>query len=165
MHFKGVNVLITGASSGIGKATVEKFAKQKANVALVARDVKAMKAIVKSLSGYGGKFLILKCDVRNYSQVKVVVKKVLKKFGTIDILVNNAGIGIYSEFEKQEMNEIREQIETNLYGVIYFTKEILPGMLKQGRGEIVNVSSMAGKIPFPNYSIYCATKFAVAGFT
>ena len=107
----------------------------------------------------------LKCDVSQYSDVKSLVDVSVKRFGRIDILVNNAGIVYFKSIMDTTEEEWNNTIDTNLKGVFLFTKEVLPYMIENKSGVIVNVSSGAGKSGFPNLSAYCASKFGVIGFT
>lgn len=163
MDFAGKVIVITGASSGIGKETALVFAKDKPQLVLIARNKKKLAEAQKECEEKGAQVLLLECDVSDYSRVKKTCKKIVKKFGNIDILINNAGFGVYHPFREQGIKELEDLIKTNYFGVVYFTKELLPAM--QPGSHIVNVSSMAGKIAFPNYSAYCASKWAVSGFT
>ncbi|MBI5355746.1 MAG: SDR family NAD(P)-dependent oxidoreductase, partial [Candidatus Aenigmarchaeota archaeon] len=105
------------------------------------------------------------CDVSMHKNVRDMVSIVLKELGKIDILVNCAGFGVYKTFEQHTIDDIEGQMKTNFFGTVYCTKEVVAHMLERGKGDVVNVASMAGKLSFPNYSGYCASKFAVVGFT
>ena len=107
----------------------------------------------------------LKCDVSKYSDVKSLVDVSVKRFGRIDVLVNNAGIVYFKSIMDTTEEEWNKTIDTNLKGVFLFTKEVIPYMIENKSGVIVNVSSGAGKSGFPNLSAYCASKFGVIGFT
>lgn len=163
MDFAGKTVVVTGASSGIGKETALAFAQRAAKVILVARDKKRLEEARKLVEEKGGQGLLIECDVSDYAQVKKACTAIKKKFGEIDVLVNNAGFGLYRPFAQQDVSEVESMMRTNFFGTVYFTKELLPAM-NEG-SHIVNVGSMAGKMAFPNYAGYCASKFAVSGFT
>ncbi len=163
MDFTGKAVVITGASSGIGREAALAFGARGAKIALVARNLENLKEVQGELRQKNCEAFPFACDVGKYAQVKKTCAEIKKKFGTIDALVNNAGFGVYRPFEEQEITEIEEMMQTNFFGTVYFTKELLSAM--QGGSHIVNVSSMAGKLAFPNYSGYCASKFAVSAFT
>lgn len=164
MDFAGKAVVVTGASSGIGREAALALAKRNARLALIGRDMEKLWHTEKGCIGLGcPKALIIKCDVGDYAQVKRACARIKKEFGTVDVLVNNAGFGIYGQFRDACVEEIENLMRTNYFGTVYFTKELLPLM---GRGShIVNISSMAGKLPLMNYSAYCASKFAVWAFT
>ncbi len=149
MDFKNKVVIITGASSGIGEATAIKFAKKGANVVLVARRKEKLLEVKKKLSNFPGTSLICQCDVSDKEQVNQMSKKVLDEFGRVDVLVNNAGFVIYGKVNELSTEEIVAQMETNYFGMIYCTKAILPQMLEQHSGHIVNVASVGASFGVP----------------
>jgi len=163
--FKGKTVVITGASSGIGRATALEFAKAGANVALLARRKDKLEEAQKACEALGAKALALECDVTSEADVRKAAEVVGKRFGAADVLVNNAGYGVYGPFAEMDTADIEGMMKTNYFGLVHMTKAFLPGMRARGSGAIVNVASMAGKLSFPNLAGYCASKFAVAGFT
>lgn len=165
MDYSGKTVVITGASSGIGKESALEFAKLRASVVLVSRDTNKLEEVAKELSKYQTQILVCTCDVSQKDQVNQMNKKVLEKFGTIDVLVNNAGFGIYGNFNDLKVEEIESQMETNYLGMIYCTKTFLPKMLEQKSGHIVNVASVAASFGIPGMTGYCASKFAMLGFS
>ena len=165
MDFQGKVVVVTGASSGIGKATSIDFAKEGAQVVCVSRNGEKIKKVVDEIKSFNGKSIGVTCDVSSHALVKRMVDKVYEQFGRVDVLVNCAGFGIYKSLKDHSIDEMEELMKTNYFGTVYTTKEVLPIMENQGTGHIVNIASMAGKLSFPNYSAYCASKFAVVGFT
>ena len=165
MDFKNKVVIITGASSGIGEATAIKFAKKGANVVLVARRKEKLLEVKKKLSNFPGTSLICQCDVSDKEQVNQMSKKVLDEFGRVDVLVNNAGFVIYGKVNELSTEEIVAQMETNYFGMIYCTKAILPQMLEQHSGHIVNVASVGASFGVPGIASYCASKYAMLGFS
>ncbi|MFB5630862.1 MAG: SDR family oxidoreductase [Nitrosopumilaceae archaeon] len=165
MKFKDKVVLITGASSGIGKATAIQFASCGSNVILVGRRKEKLLEVEKEILKNPITTLVCSCDVSNKSQVKEMSKAVLDKFGRIDILVNNAGYAIYGRVSELKIDEIESQMATNYFGMIYCTKYFLPKMLEQKSGHIVNVASVAGSFGLPGIASYCASKFAMLGFS
>jgi len=165
MNFKNKVVVITGASSGIGAAAAEKFAKKGANLVLVARRKEKLEQVEKNLSKYSIKTLIQVCDVSDKEQVKQMSEKVIETFSKIDILVNNAGFVIYGKVVELSIEDIESQMKTNYFGTIYCTKSFLPHLLKQNSGHIVNVASVGGSFGVPGIASYCATKFAMLGFS
>ena len=165
MNFKNRVVVITGASSGIGEAAAEKFAKKGANIVLVARRKEKLEQVEKNLSKYSIKTLIQVCDVSDKEQVKQMSEKVIETFSKIDILVNNAGFVIYGKIKELSIEDIESQMQTNYFGTIYCTKSFLPHLLKQNSGHIVNVASVGGSFGVPGIASYCATKFAILGFS
>jgi len=165
MNFKNKIVVITGASSGIGEETAEQFAKQGANLVLVARRKEKLEQVEKKLSKYSIRTLIQICDVSDKEQVKQMSEKVIETFSKIDILVNNAGFVIYGKVKELSIEDIESQMNTNYFGTIYCTKVFLPYLLKQNSGHIVNVASVGGSFGVPGIASYCATKFAMLGFS
>ncbi len=165
MDFKSKVVLITGASSGIGKQTAIEFAKLGADIVLVARRKDKLEQVENELKEFHTSVLVCQCDVSKKDQVKEMSKIVLEKFGSIDILVNNAGFAIYGSVSDLTIDEIESQMETNYFGMIYCIKNFLPSMLKKKSGHIVNVASVAASFGLPGIASYCASKFAMLGFS
>ena len=165
MNFENKVIVITGASSGIGEAAAEKFAKKGANLILVARRKEKLEQVEKKLSKYSIKTMIQVCDVSDKEQVKQMSEKVIETFSKIDILVNNAGFVIYGKIKELSIEDIESQMKTNYFGTIYCTKSFLPYLLKQNSGHIVNVASVGGSFGVPGIASYCATKFAMLGFS
>lgn len=165
MSFRGKTVVITGASSGIGEASCIEFAKKGANLALVARRKEKLEELEKTLAKFGINTLVCECDVSDKTQVQKMSSQVMEKFGRIDVLVNNAGFAIYGTVSDSTIKEIESQMETNYFGMIYCTKNFLPKMLEQRSGHIVNVASVAASFGLPGIASYCATKFAMLGFS
>ncbi len=165
MDFKNKVIVITGASSGIGEASAIQFAKKGANLILVARREEKLLAVKKKISKFNVKTLVCPCDVSQKSQVKQMAKTVLEKFGRIDILVNNAGFAIYGTVSDLSIEEIESQMATNYFGMVYCIKNFLPIMLEQNSGHIVNVASVAASFGLPGIASYCASKFAMLGFS
>ena len=165
MDFKNKVVLITGASSGIGKQTAIEFAKLGSSIILVARRKNKLEQVENELKQFNVNTLVCVCDVSKKDQVDELSKIVLQKFDSVDILVNNAGFAIYGLVSDLSINEIESQMETNYFGMIYCVKNFLPLMLKKKSGHIVNVASVGASFSVPGVSSYCATKFAMLGFS
>jgi len=165
VDFKNKVVLITGASSGIGKQTAIEFAKLGSSIILVARRKNKLEQVENELKQFNVNTLVCVCDVSKKDQVEELSKIVLQKFNSIDILVNNAGFAIYGLVSDLSINEIESQMETNYFGMIYCVKNFLPLMLKKKSGHIVNVASVGASFGVPGVSSYCATKFAMLGFS
>lgn len=165
MKFKNKIVLITGASSGIGKAAAIEFAKNGSNVILVGRRKEKLLDVEKKLAKYNVSTLVCTCDVSDKSQVKQMCKVVLEKFSRIDILVNNAGFAIYGKVSDLDIDQIESQMATNFFGTVYCIKNFLPKMIEQKSGHIVNVASVAASFGLPGIASYCASKFAMLGFS
>ena len=165
MDFKNKVVLITGASSGIGKQTAIEFAKLGSSIILVARRKNKLEQVENELKQFNVNTLVCVCDVSKKDQVDELSKIVLQKFDSVDILVNNAGFAIYGSVSDLSIEEVESQMETNYFGMIYCTKNFLPLMLKKKSGHIVNVASVGASFSVPGVSSYCATKFAMLGFS
>jgi short-subunit dehydrogenase len=165
VDFKNRVVLITGASSGIGKDVAIEFAKLGANIVLVARKKDELEQTANELKKFDTSILVCRCDVSKRDQVKNMSKIVLEKFGSVDILVNNAGFAIYGSVCNLSIDEIESQMYTNYFGMIYCTKNFLPSMLEKKSGHIVNVASVAASFGLPGIASYCASKFAMLGFS
>jgi len=165
MELKNKVVLITGSSQGIGKAAALGFAKEGANVVITYNSNKKKgEEVLKECKKLGECFLI-KLDVTDESSMKNCVESVVDKFGAIDILVNNAGVLSNKDFVEQNIKEIESQINTNFIGLIKVTKTVLPYLQGQDNGMIINIASVCGKEVYNGLTTYCATKFAVRGFT
>lgn len=153
-------ILITGTSSGIGKATVIEFAKNGWNVIATQRTPES-ETDFQAFSNV----TLYALDVTNNESILDVFSKVKEKFGTIDVVVNNAGYGVDGVFEAMSDEVIEKQFNTNVFGLMRVTRAAVKEMRCAGGGKIIQISSMGGKITFPLYSIYHSTKFAVEGFT
>ena len=163
VRIEGATALVTGASSGIGAALASDLAAAGASVALVARRADRLAEIVTTLPP--GQSAAFPCDVRDAAAVAVTVAAVRERFGAIALLVNNAGIGRYLPFLETSAEEVAAILETNLHGALHFTRAVLPEMLARCHGHVVNVASIAGRIGARNHAVYCASKFALAGFS
>ena len=165
MDYQNKVVVITGASSGIGEATAIEFAKKGANIVLVSRREEKLLDVEKKLSKFNITSLVIPCDVSKKSEVEQMTKSVIEKFNRIDVLVNNAGFAIYGYVKDLSIEDIESQMATNYFGMIYCTKNFLPKMIEQNFGHIVNVASVAGSFGLPGIASYCASKFAMLGFS
>lgn len=165
MNFKDKVVLITGGSSGIGRASAIQFAKKGASLILVARDKTKLDTVSNDLKKFNVSILTFECDVSNKLQVENMAKTILNKYDSVDVLVNNAGFAIYGSVSKTSIEEIESQMATNYFGMVYCVKNFLPSMLKKKSGHIVNVASVAGSFGLPGIASYCASKFAMLGFS
>jgi NADP-dependent 3-hydroxy acid dehydrogenase YdfG len=163
---KGKVVLITGASSGFGEDSARLFAEQGASVVLAARRIDRMQAEVARIQAAGGDAMATPVDVNNRADIDNMVLSVIESYDRIDILFNNAGFGRVDWFEQLHSGrDIQTQVNVNLTGLMEVTHAVLPIMVKQRSGHIINMSSVAGWIGSPMYSVYAATKFGVRGFT
>lgn len=160
-------VFITGASSGIGRACAEAFAAEKADLILAARRFERLKEQAERLEKeFGIKTRILELDVRDYNAVKESFNSLPEEWQRVDILVNNAGLarGLEKIYEG-DLNKWEEMIDTNVKGLLYVTRNVLPGMVERQKGHVINIGSTAGHEVYPNGNVYCATKFAVQALT
>ena len=159
-------VLITGASYGFGTDAARLFAREGCIVVVAARSMDRLTALAEQIKAEGGQALAVALDVMEQSQIDAAVRNVLDHFGRIDILFNNAGLGRLDWFERLDpAADIDNHINVNLRGLIQLTWAVLPLMLARREGTIINMSSVAGLIAPPTYSLYAATKYGVRGFT
>lgn len=157
-------VLITGASSGIGRATALYFQKQGWNVVATMRSPDKEIDRADSLAKLD-RLTCLKLDVTDYQTITEAVSETISRFGVIDVLVNNAGYGMLGAFETSTPAQIQRQFETNVFGLMETTRAVLPHFRDRKQGVIVNVASIGGRVAFPLYSLYHSTKWAVEGFS
>ncbi len=156
-------VLVTGASSGIGAACAEVFSTQGAKVLMAARRIEHLRTLAKRLKSDS---YCLKLDVAKHEQVEEAIHSLPEAWQAIDILINNAGLSRgLDKLHEGKRQDWEEMIDTNVKGLLYVTRAIVPGMLKRGRGDIINISSIAGREVYPGGNVYCATKHAVRALT
>lgn len=153
-------ILITGASSGIGEATARLFSRKGWNVMATMRSPEKAGELA-NLAGVK----IYELDVTDLASIQRTVQAGLGEYGAIDAVVNNAGYGMVGPFEASSAERVERQFATNVFGLMNVTREVLPSMRERHSGTIVNMSSVGGRITFPLYSVYHATKFAVEGFS
>ncbi|MEI2672885.1 MAG: SDR family NAD(P)-dependent oxidoreductase [Chitinophagaceae bacterium] len=160
-------VFITGASSGFGKATAEKFAQAGYQLILNARRLDRLEALKTHLvSSYGSQVLLLPFDVRNREEVAQQLDNMPAAWQKIDVLVNNAGLAAGRDaFQDGSMDDWELMIDTNLKGLMYVSKWVVKGMMEQKSGHIINISSLAGQEVYPQGNLYCATKHAVTALS
>ena len=155
-------IFITGASRGFGKLWAEAFLKRGDKVVATARNLDSLADLV---STYGDAILPIQLDVNNREADFAAVEQAKQHFGSIDVLINNAGYGLFGAIEEATEQEAREQIETNVFGLLWITQAVLPVMRAQGHGHIIQLSSVVGLVTLPVLGIYNATKFAVEGLS
>lgn len=164
-RFKDKVVLITGASSGIGKASAIEFAKVGAKTVLVSRSKEKLEKVADEIRKFNPEVLVLPTDVSSRIQTKETIEKVISKYGRIDVLFNNAGNSEVGLIEEDDFTDkVRSMMEVDFFGTIYFTKEVLPIMKKQGYGHIMNMSSVVGRKAFPHFGAYSSVMHAITGF-
>ena len=165
MDFKDRVVFITGASNGTGKQLAVDLVARGAVVVGCGRSRDRLVETLKEVRKLSPKSLMIACDIGDAEQVHGMMQKVLADFGRIDILINNAGIGMRKPFVDTPLETIEAIMRTNYLGAVYCTHEVLPSMIARGSGHIVNISSGAGKIGTLNMAGYCASKFAMNGWS
>jgi NAD(P)-dependent dehydrogenase (short-subunit alcohol dehydrogenase family) len=163
--FRNRTVLITGASSGIGRDLALTFAKMGAKVALVARRQSLLESLAEEITAAGGDALPLAADVTRRSDVRDAIDRALARFDRIDVLINSAGIAIPDRVETMPPQDLERMMSVNLMGTLHTMQAVLPSMRAAGAGSIVNIASLAGRRGMPPLGGYCATKFAVVGLT
>ena len=165
MRLMGKVALVTGGGTGIGKAIALEFAKEGAKVAIAGRRLDKLQEVAEAIKKNGGEAIAITGDVSKPSDVDRIVKTAVDTFKRLDILVNGAGV-LYSATLAQHTQKIwDETIDINLKGSFLCTQRAVPEMLKQGKGKIINISSIAGQIGFPNSVAYCASKGGIMGMT
>ncbi len=152
--------LVTGASSGIGRVTVERMAERGWQVAATARDPQALHELARAPN-----VVALRLDVTEEASIAAAVQQVVERFGRIDVLVNNAGFGLFGALEGATAEQVELQLRTNVLGTVAMLRHVMPVMRAAGRGCIVNVSSVGGRTAAPFASLYHASKFALEGLS
>ena len=156
-------VFISGATAGFGAAAARKFAADGARLVLCGRRIDRLEAIKKELNV---PVHVLALDVRNRAAVEKAIAGLPKEFAAIDVLVNNAGLALGIEpAHKTNMDEWEQMVDTNIKGLMYLTRQILPGMVERKRGHVINLGSVAGKYPYPGGNVYAGTKAFVEQFS
>lgn len=167
----GERIVVTGASRGLGRSMSERFVREGASVALVSRSRDTLDEIAADLADEPGETLVVTADVRDEEDVEAAIETTVDAFGGVDTLVNNAAVGLLSlgdggkRLADVTTDEWRTIMETNLTGVYLFSQAVLPHMVEQGRGNVLNVSSGLGRRAAPNYAPYVASKFGLEGLT
>jgi NADP-dependent 3-hydroxy acid dehydrogenase YdfG len=157
--------IVTGASSGIGEATALALAAAGCQVAIAARRLDRLRDLAGRISDQGGQSLVIQADVSDEAQVRQMVQKTQAEYGRVDILVNNAGVMLLGPIDGADTEDWRRMINLNVLGLMYATHQVLPLMKAQGRGHIVNLSSVAGRFANARTGVYNASKWAVGAFS
>ncbi|BAU29042.1 3-oxoacyl-[acyl-carrier protein] reductase [Aneurinibacillus soli] len=157
--------LITGASKGAGRAMCLLFAEEGATVYAAARSTDLLDELVQEAAGLEGQIIAAPCDVTNGAAVEQLIQRITDEKGQIDILINNAGLGHFGAIHELTEAQWDEMMNVNLKGVFLCTKYVTPHLIKQKRGHIINISSVAGTVTFPGGGGYCTTKFGLMAFT
>jgi len=163
-EFRDKVVVITGASAGIGRATAWEFAKQGAKLALLARGMEQLEGAKREVEAYGGKALIIQCDVADAEQVEAAAEQAERELGEIDVWVNNAMASVFASFKEITLNEFKRVTEVTYLGTIYGTKAALKRMLSRDKGSIIFVGSALAYRGIPLQSAYCGAKHGIQGF-
>lgn len=154
--------IVTGASGGIGKAIAEKLAAEKMKVVLVARSADKLNEIAEELTNkYDTQVLAIPTDIAQQLEVENMVKQAEETFGTIDVYVNNAGLMLDAAVTEGQLEKWEQMIDVNIKGMLYGLHQVIPNMINQKRGHIINISSVSGKEVTKKSTVYSATKFAV----
>lgn len=165
MDLRNRVAIVTGASRGIGVAICEALARKGAHLALAARSEGGLKETAGRLERFGTNVVTIPTDVTSKEDLEHLVRRAGEELGPIDVLVNNAGTEHYSYFEKYDLDVIETMVRTNQIAPQWLSRLVLPAMIQQGRGHIVNIASMAGKTPVPYNAVYSSTKHALVGFS
>ncbi|MEK6966317.1 MAG: SDR family oxidoreductase, partial [Thermoproteota archaeon] len=157
--------LVTGSSSGIGYETALALARKGYHTFATMRDTGKSKNILEAAKKENLKLDVIELDVDKENSIKSAISKIMSQKGRVDVLVNNAGYGLFGCLEDISIADLKQQFETNLFGIVRLIQETAPIMRKQGSGIIVNVSSVAGRIGFPGSPAYISSKFALEGLS
>ncbi len=163
--FEGKNVVVTGATAGLGKCIAEQFAKEGANVVLSGRNVEKANEIAEELKGYGVRTLVVKTDVCVYEDLENLMNAAVEEFGSIDILVNNAGVGTTGGVLQLPIEAWDKVIDTDLKGTLYGCYAVLKHMSEKKSGKIINIASIAAREAAPRTAAYAASKAGVVAMT
>ena len=160
-----LTAVITGASQGIGRATAFLLAQKGYKLVLAARQNDRLEAVARQIQAQGGQALAIPTDVTDVQQVKILVEKALATYAQVDVLINNAGICMTAPLAQTSLEDWQKILNVNLWGYIYPIHALLPHFLERHQGTIINVGSFGGKMPLPNMTAYCTSKYAVTGLT
>jgi uncharacterized protein len=165
MKTAGARAVVTGASSGIGKATALALARRGAHLALAARSADALERTADACRELGVSAVAIPTDVSDREACERLAREAAEAIGPIDIVVNNAGFAIFDTIAEARAEDVEAMIRTNYLGAFYCTRAFLPSMIERRSGSIVNVGSIAGLMGYERMGAYCASKFAMTGFT
>ena len=163
MNLRNKVIVITGASSGIGRATAIGAGRAGANIVVAARRFDRLQKVAEEIEGSGGKALAVETDLSDPSQIESLIAKSIARFGCIDVLINNAAIGVYATVDETTPEQMEKLWRVNYMGTFHAIKNVLPLMRKQNSGQIITIASMSGRRGAHFKSAYCATKFAQIG--
>jgi short-subunit dehydrogenase len=158
-------IVITGASTGIGRAAALEFARLRAAVVVISRREPVLQRLAQQCETSGGRALAIAADVTDPEAMKSVARRTIETFGTIDVWINNAAVTLFGRLEDSPLDAYRKVIETNLFGYVHGARAVLPHFRDQGHGTLINISSVVGKIGQSYTSAYTASKFAIVGLS
>jgi short-subunit dehydrogenase len=161
----GARTVLTGASSGIGWALAQRLAEHKARLVLASRSQERLESLQTDLRSRGAEAIAIPTDVTDPGQRAHLIESAVTAFGGIDILINNAGVGAMGPFSEANESRLRRVLEVNFFGSVELTRLALPHLRQAGRAMLVNIGSVAGRRGFPGNAEYCASKFALAGWS
>ncbi|MBW7887780.1 MAG: SDR family NAD(P)-dependent oxidoreductase [Bacteroidetes bacterium] len=164
ISLKNKTAVVTGASKGIGRAVAIALAKEGVNVVLAARNAELLRSVEHEITAAGGNAFSVPTDITSEQSVEQLIRETQKQFSSVDILVNNAGVGIFSNVVDMSVAQYDEMMNVNLKGVFLTCRAVIPLMMKQQHGEVINIASLAGKNSFPGGSVYAASKWGLIGF-
>ena len=165
MNLENARVLLTGASGGIGSQIALELARSHASLVLVDRHAERLQQLAERVQTEGGQAVVLPADLTRTADRQSLVEQMMRRLGGIDVLINNAGLLSFSPFEAEDPQALERLLTVNVVAPIALTRALLPGMLQQRHGRIVNVGSTFGSIGFPYFASYSASKFAMRGFS
>lgn len=165
VELRGKIAAITGASSGIGRATAVALARKGCSVVLAARRREELETTAATCREFGVRAQAVVTDVSNADSCSGFIEQAITNFGTVDLLVNNAGFAIFDSIVSARGEDMQTMMQTNFFGAVYCTQAVLPHMLEKGSGAIVNVASIVGLMGYSRMGLYASTKFAMVGFS
>lgn len=165
MQLKNKHVLLTGATGGIGKHLALLLARKGANLMLIGRDEQKLEALSQEIIRKGGNAKTMVVDFKNPNAAEFAASTAIEQLGRVDILINNAGILDFIQLEDQSAERIAEMVNTNVVAPIQLTRALLPQFKSANQGHLVMIGSIFGSLGFPHYATYCASKFAIHGFS
>ena len=160
-----MKVIITGASRGIGEGIATFLGRHQHELGLLARSEEGLTAVQSRIRNEGGMAEVVSCDLRDAENTRIAIEDLIRKLGGVDALINNAGLVIRKDVFNLSLEEWHAMVETNLNGLFYSTRAVLPYLREQGKGHLINISSISGRLPLAGGSGYAATKYAVTGFS